>query len=361
MMSTTTMMMMTMIKMMLELSHSRNYYPSSKNYPAPSNVSSYRNFNSNELCPAPDPFNYKRSSSMTTANQGMGEMSQQLPSSDKTTGSSSSGTFSVTHLVNRDGRKGTKRSSNTSGKAAKQSRTGETVKEGKGEKEEGRKGRSQSSRRNKSGNRSNYSAESLISSSGASTQTMAATSSSPCKTANTKVNQNSDKTFSSSSKTTTNWTNDVNHFSGLQLSSLSPSPANLFPTDLSSIDFQMSLFPPDPSLSLQPASAQNTKTTAKQPAACQVINQRPTSTTVVPDWSLNTGILDNGFLPSIPTLTPPNDNMTDPMTGYTFMSPMTHSSHSTGFYPTCAQTSTRIQNQSYSSQQSKTTQVILIN
>ena len=194
---------------------------------------------------------------------------------------------------------------------------------------------------------------------------MAATSASPCKNANTKVNQNSDnnKTFSTSIKTASNWSNDVNHFSGLQLSSLSPSPANIFPTDLSSIDFQMSLFPQDPvSLGgkdyLQPSSSQNTKAASRQPPACQVTNQRSSVTTsVVPDWTLNTGILDNSFLPPIPTLTPPNDPMSDPtMSGYTFMSPMTHSSHSTGFYPTCAQSTPRIQNQSYSAQQIKTTQ-----
>ena len=351
--------------------HSRNYYPTtSKNYPGsgatPSNVANYRNFNSNDICPAPDPFNYKRTSSMATAsNQQMSDMSQQLPAVDKTVPSTSSGTFSVTHLVNRDQRKGTKRSSTGNNKAAKQTRT-ETVKEVKSEKEEGRKGRTQSSRRNKSGNRSNYSAESLISSSGAAgTQTMAATSASPCKNANTKVNQNSDnnKTFSTSIKTASNWSNDVNHFSGLQLSSLSPSPANIFPTDLSSIDFQMSLFPQDPvSLGgkdyLQPSSSQNTKAASRQPPACQVTNQRSSVTTsVVPDWTLNTGILDNSFLPPIPTLTPPNDPMSDPtMSGYTFMSPMTHSSHSTGFYPTCAQTAPRLQNQSYSAAgQSKTT------
>ena len=333
--------------------HSRNYYSPTKNYPggssstsSASNVSSYRNFNTNEICPVipPEPFNYKRTSVVAT-NQQMTEVTQQIPAGgDKTGPTTSSGTFSVTHLVNSNQRKGSKRTSTGSSKAAKQPRT-EAAKESKSEKEEGKRtGRTGTSRRNKSGSRSNYSAESLISSSGASTQTMATTAS-PCKNQNTKVQQNS------AIKSTSNWGNDINHFSGLQLSSLSPSPANLFPTDLSSIDFQMSLFPSDPtSLSsslpttLQTPPVQNVKTSSKQPAACQVgTNQR--SSTAVPDWTLNTGILDSGFLPPIPTLTPPSDPMTDPMSGYTFMSPMSHS-HSAGFYPTCAQSGTR--NQSYS-------------
>ena len=332
--------------------HSRNYYSPSKNYPggpssssssssasaSASNVASYRNFNSNELCPVipPDPFNYKRTS-MATTNQQMNELGQQIPAGDKTVPTTSSGTFSVTHLVNSNQRKGSKRTSAGSSKAAKQPRT-ESGKEGKTEKEEGKRaGRSNSSRRNKSGSRSNYSAESLISSSGGGSQTMVATTASPCKNQNTKVNQNA------AIKSTSNWSNDINHFSGLQLSSLSPSPANLFPTDLSSIDFQMSLFPSDPT-TLQTPPAQNTKTSSKQPAACQVVtNQR--SSGAVPDWTLNPGILDPGFLPPIPTLTPPSDPMSDPMSGYTFMSPMSHS-HSAGFYPTCAQSGSR--NQSYS-------------
>ena len=327
--------------------HSRNYYSPTKNYPSSSssasNVASYRNFNSNELCPVlpPEPFNYKRSSSssmVAPSNQQMAELTQQIPAGDKTVPTTSSGTFSVTHLVNSNQRKGSKRTSTGSSKAAKQQRT-EAGKEGKTEKEEGKRtGRSGSSRRNKSGSRSNYSAESLISSSGGGggAQTMLATTASPCKNQNTKVNQNA------AIKSSANWSNDINHFSGLQLSSLSPSPANLFPTDLSSIDFQtMSLFPSDPT-SLQPPPAQNTKTSSKQPAACQVVtNQRSSAT--VPDWTLNTGgLLDPGFLPPIPTLTPPSDPMTDPMSGYTFMSPMSHS-HSAGFYPTCAQSGSRNQ------------------
>ena len=325
--------------------HSRNYYSPTKNYPGPggssssSNVASYRNFNTNEICPVlpPDPFNYKRTSMAASTNQQMNDLGQQIPTGgDKTGPTTSSGTFSVTHLVNSNQRKGSKRTSTGSSKAAKQPRT-EAAKESKSEKEEGKRtGRSGSSRRNKSGSRSNYSAESLISSSGA-TQTMV-TSASPCKNQNTKVNQNS------AIKTTSNWSNDINHFSGLQLSSLSPSPANLFPTDLSSIDFQMSLFPSDPT-TLQTPPGQNTKVSSKQPAACQVATNQRSSTAAVPDWSLNTGILDPSFLPPIPTLTPPSDPMTDPMSGYTFMSPMSHS-HSAGFYPTCAQSGSR--NQSYS-------------
>merc|ERR550539_1211620 len=177
--------------------HSRNYYSPTKNYPggsssSSSTVASYRNFNTNEICPVlpPDPFNYKRTSMAATTNQQMNDMGQQIPAGgDKTGPTTSSGTFSVTHLVNSNQRKGSKRTSTGSSKAAKHSRT-ETAKESKSEKEEGKRtGRSGSSRRNKSGSRSNYSAESLISSSGG-TQTMV-TSTSPCKNQNTKVNQNS--------------------------------------------------------------------------------------------------------------------------------------------------------------------------
>ena len=354
--------------------HPRSYssYPGSggKNYPNPGNQAapasggSYRSFHAELGVEGGGGQHYgdrKRPS------QQMEIVSQPVMSS------TASGTFSVTHLVNTNQRKGTKRSSSSATKATKAAK-GEPGKEAKVEKEEAKRagGRSGSSRRNKSGpggrsNTSNYSAESLISGPGslASTQPtlamaqepgpdkaghkMGATSS-PAK--NSSPAKASSSNYASSIKTAANWSNDVNHFSGLQLSS--PSPASILPTDLSSIDFQMSIFgQPEPSLNTKDylqtsgaasstSSSQNTKAGTKQQSACQLAsNQRA----AVPDWGLNTAILNDGF-PGIPMpiLTPPND----PMTGYPFMSdPMSHSS---GWYPCSAasQTSSRIQNQSVS-------------
>ena len=152
------------------------------------------------------------------------------------------------------------------------------------------------------------------------------------------------------SRAAANWSNEVNHFQGLQLSSLSPSPATaaMFPTDLSSLDFQLTFGPQDSvqlpsSKDYLQSGGQNKGTTKQQSGAggaCQLggASQRAGP----PDWS--SAILDNSFLPPLPTLTPPGPDMTpDPMTGYTFMSPMSH----TQFYPACASQAGRGQ-QSYS-------------
>ena len=338
--------------------HSRSYYPggagTSKTY---GNQSSYRHFHS-EAADSGQHYGGDRkraAQQMEIGNQPMSSLSPEKIQS------SSSGTFSVTHLVNTNQRKGTKRSSSSNNKSSKAAKS-DSVKEAKAEKEENRKpGRSQSSRRNKSGTRSNYSAESLISGAGAgSTQTITMgeqvenkvkLATTPGKSSVSQKYPSAEKTsYSSSIKTSSNWANDGTHFSGLQLSS--PSPANILPTDLSSIDFQMSIFGQQDT-NLNPkdyltgsSSNQTVKSGSKQPAAaCQLSQQR----SGVPDWSLNPGMLETSFPPMVPILTPPSD----PMTGYPFMSdPMSHSASS--WYPCSASqpsSSSRIQNQtvSYSS------------
>ena len=335
--------------------HSRSYYPGGAGASKPySNQTSYRHFHS-EVADSGQHYGGDRKRAGQHLEIGSQQIQSSLPPEKIQSQSSSSGTFSVTHLVNTNQRKGTKRSSSSSNKTSKTAKS-ELVKETKAEKEEGRKpGRSQSSRRNKSGTRSNYSAESLISGAGAgSTQTitmgehaeskvkMAAT---PSKTSGSQKYLSTDKTsYPSSIKTSANWANDGTHFSGLQLSS--PSPANILPTDLSSIDFQMSIFGQQDT-NLNPkdyltgsSSSQAVKSSSKQPAAaCQLSQQR----SGVPDWSLNSGMLETSFPPMVPILTPPSD----PMTGYPFMSdPMSHSASS--WYPCSAaqpSSSSRIQNQ----------------
>ena len=95
---------------------------------------------------------------------------------------------------------------------------------------------------------------------------------------------------------------------------------------------------------LPSASSNNQhKSTAKIQAAC---NQLGSTRPSVSDWSFNSAIIDNSFLPPLPTLTPPSE---DPMASYSFMAPMSHS-HS-GFYhgtSVASQSSTRPSNQVYS-------------
>ena len=336
--------------------HSRSYYPGGAGASKPYTNQTYRHFHSEDS--GQHYGDRKRTGQqMEIGNQPMASLSPEKIQS------SSSGTFSVTHLVNTNQRKGTKRSSSSTNKASKAAKS-DLVKEAKTEKEECRKpGRSQSSRRNKSGTRSNYSAESLISGAGAgSTQTITMghqvenkikLATTPGKSSVSQKYPSTDiktSSYHSSIKTSSNWTNDGSHFSGLQLSS--PSPANILPTDLSSIDFQMSIFGQQDT-NLNPkdyltgsSSSQAVKTGGKQPgAACQISQQR----SGVPDWSLNPGMLETSFPPIMPIMTPPSD----PMTGYPFMSdPMSHSA--TSWYPcSAAQTSSssRTHNQtvSYSS------------
>ena len=354
--------------------HARNYYTGSKHY-VPSN-SHYRNFHSTNEVPQPGQevghhYGADRKRAMPLSHHQMdmnhvnhqdrqtsaASMSLQQDKAASSAVHTSGTTFSVTHLVNTNQqKKGNKRSSTAASKPSKQART-DSSKDGRQiDKDDCRKPtRATSTRRNKSGTRSNYSAESLISSSGATTQTIAENrddnkmkiATSPTKNSSPKGNTNVDKNYTGTTRANSNWSNDVNHFGGLQFSSLSPSPASLLPTDLSSIDFPL-FGPQDVNLGnkeyLQGSSSQNNKSTNKQQPTCQLGNQR----SAVTDWTLNPAILDNSFLPPLPTLTPPNDPMSDPMTGYSFMSPMSHS-HS-GFYP-CAsapQAPPRIQNQSYS-------------
>ena len=241
-------------------------------------------------------------------------------------------TFTVNQLVNSGQRKssGTKRSSmaGKGGSVAKAGR-GEVAKEK--EKEDCIRKRSGATRRNKSGGRStSYSAESL----------MLPSSSGLVVTADTKEDQAKVKVGPSPSKkegkmepmsgsraqTTNTWANTGDHFGGLQLSSLSPSPASLFPQDLSSLDFPMPMFGPGEGkdYSALPPSSQTQKTPGKQQAACQ---RAGTAASVV-DWSLNTNILEGGW--PLPTITPPGDPMADPMASYNFMSPVPHSHP--GFY-----------------------------
>ena len=147
----------------------------------------------------------------------------------------------------------------------------------------------------------------------------------------------------SRAQTTNTWANTGDHFGGLQLSSLSPSPASLFPQDLSSLDFPMPMFGPGEGkdYSAVPPSSQTQKTPGKQQAACQ-----RAGTSSVVDWSLNSNILEGGW--PLPTITPPGDPMADSMASYNFMSPVPHSHP--GFYSCSApQTGSRQgQGQSYS-------------
>ena len=232
-------------------------------------------------------------------------------------------TFTVNQLVNSGQRKssGTKRSS-TAGKGGSVAKAGRGEVAKEKEKEDCRK-RSGGTRRNKSGGRStSYSAESL----------MLPSSSGLVVTADTKEDQAKVKVGPSPSKkegkmetmsgsraqTTNTWAN-ADHFGGLQLSSLSPSPASLFPQDLSSLDFPMPMFGPGEGKDYTlPPSSQTQKTPGKQQAACQ-----RAGTTSVVDWSLNTNILEGGW--PLPTITPPGDPMADPMASYNFMSPVPHS------------------------------------
>ena len=251
-------------------------------------------------------------------------------------------TFTVNQLVNSSQRKsgGTKRSSTVkSGGAAKAAR-GEVIKEK--EKEDCRK-RSGGSRRNKSGGRStSYSAESLMMPSSsvltvtADTKEEAKLKSTPTK----KEGKQEGMAASSRSQASNSWAN-TDHFSGLQLSSLSPSPASLFPQDLSSLDFPMPMFGPGEGKEYgvaAPVSQASQKTPGKQQAACQ----RAAAT--VADWTLNSTILEGGW--PLPTLTPPGDPMGDPMASYNFMSPMPHN-HT--FYPCSApQSGGRPQGQAHS-------------
>ena len=340
--------------------HPRSYYPG--------HHSSYRSFH-NELS-AGDGLNVYNPSDRKRANIAMESLHQPSVTqhSPEKLISSTSGTFSVTHLVNSNQRKASKRSTSSSNKVSKQTKV-ENVKESKTEKEDFRKScRSQSTRRNKSGTRSNYSAESLISGAGASAPTMASaieqeskskltSNTSPSKNASPKVNPTDGKIFSNSVKSSSNWSNDMNYFSGLQLSSLSPSPASIIPTDLSSIDFPMSIFGQQEnnltgkeyltaSSSSGGNSSQKTGSSSKQQSGACQLQQRTSSVTAVTDWTLNQALIDNNFLIPGPTLTPPNDPMSDPMSSYSFMSPMTHS-HTSGWYPCTAsgQSSSRSQHQ----------------
>ena len=259
-----------------------------------------------------------------------GQPHMEMDAAGNSTPAQASGTtFTVNQLVNSGQRKssGAKRSS-TAGKGGSVAKTGrgEVVKEK--EKEDCRK-RSGGTRRNKSGGRStSYSAESL----------MLPSSSGLVVTADTKEDQakvkvgpspskkeNKMETMSGSRAQTTNtWANTGDHFGGLQLSSLSPSPASLFPQDLSSLDFPMPMFGPGEGKEYTlPPSSQTQKTPGKQQAACQ-----RAGTTSVVDWSLNSNILEGGW--PLPTITPPGDPMADPMASYNFMSPVPHSHP--GFY-----------------------------
>ena len=257
--------------------HSRSYYPGGAGASKPYTNQTYRHFHSEDS--GQHYGDRKRAGQqMEIGNQPMASLSPEKIQS------SSSGTFSVTHLVNTNQRKGTKRSSSSTNKASKAAKS-DLVKEAKTEKEECRKpGRSQSSRRNKSGTRSNYSAESLISGAGAgSTQTITMghqvenkikLATTPGKSSVSQKYPSTDiknSSYHPSIKTSSNWTNDGSHFSGLQLSS--PSPANILPTDLSSIDFQMSIFGQQDT-NLNPkdyltgsSSSQAVKSGSKQPAA----------------------------------------------------------------------------------------------
>jgi len=220
---------------------------------------------------------------------------------------------------------------------------GEVAKEK--EKEDCRK-RSGATRRNKSGGRStSYSAESLMLPSSSGLVVTADTKDDPAKV---KVGPSPSKkeskmeTMSGSRAQTTNTWANTDHFGGLQLSSLSPSPASLFPQDLSSLDFPMPMFGPGEGKDYTlPPSSQTQKTPGKQQAACQ-----RAGTTSVVDWSLNTNILEGGW--PLPTITPPGDPMADPMASYNFMSPVPHSHP--GFYSCSAPQSgvRQGQGQSYS-------------
>ena len=277
-----------------------------------------------------------------------GQAHMEMDAAGNSTPAQASGTFTVNQLVNSGQRKssGAKRSSTAGkgGSAAKVAR-GEAAKEK--EKEDCRK-RSGGTRRNKSGGRStSYSAESL----------MLPSSAGLVVTAETKEDQTKVKVGPSPSKkegkmeamtgsraqTTNTWANTGDHFGGLQLSSLSPSPASLFPQDLSSLDFPMPMFGPGEGkdYSAVPPSSQTQKTPGKQQAACQ-----RAGTSSVVDWSLNSNILEGGW--PLPTITPPGDPMADSMASYNFMSPVPHSHP--GFYSCSApQTGSRQgQGQSYS-------------
>ena len=276
-----------------------------------------------------------------------GQTHMEMDTAGHSTPAQASGTtFTVNQLVNSGQRKssGTKRSS-TAGKGGSVAKTGRGEVAKEKEKEDCRK-RSGATRRNKSGGRStSYSAESL----------MLPSSSGLVVTADTKEDQAKVKVGPSPSKkeskmetmsgsraqTTNTWAN-TDHFGGLQLSSLSPSPASLFPQDLSSLDFPMPMFGPGEGKDYTlPPSSQTQKTPGKQQAACQ-----RAGTTSVVDWSLNTNILEGGW--PLPTITPPGDPMADPMASYNFMSPVPHSHP--GFYSCSAPQSgvRQGQGQSYS-------------
>jgi len=257
-----------------------------------------------------------------------------------------SATFSVTQLVNTSQRKSSKKSSSH---ATKQRGKGDSERR---EKEDKRAGKG-NSRRNRSGNRTNYSAESLLSAQGQVTFTTPDTAKedrlkvSPVK--NQKMSSNApDKGVhaisssaaagSSSSRSNVNWSNEMNqHFSSLPFSSLSPSPG-LFSSDLSS--FEIGIFQQQESnsrdyftnqVSNQQAAA------AKSSKNCQSgssSNQRSGA-----DWGINSGaILDGSFLPPLPTMTPPT--LTPPTEDpYAFMS----HSHS-GFYSCASVPTQRSQN-----------------
>ena len=256
-------------------------------------------------------------------------------------------TFTVNQLVNSSQRKGgTKRSSVQAKVGPAKVPRGEVAKEK--EKEDCRK-RSGGSKRNKSGGRStSYSAESLMLPSSAGLVVTAETKEEgKLKLGPSPVKKESkvEASMAGSRAQANSWAN-ADHFGGLQFSSLSPSPASLFPPDLSSLDFPMTMFGAegkDYSLPPPSSSSQSSQKTPgkQQQAACQ----RAVSS--VADWSLNSTILDSGFLPPLPTLTPPGDPMGDPMASYNFMSPMPHTH--TGFYSCSApQASGRVQGQSHS-------------
>lgn len=257
-------------------------------------------------------------------------------------------TFTVTQLVSGSQRKaGTKRPAKPSqASSAKMARVQEQGAKEPKDKEDCRKGARSGagSRRNKSGSgrsSTSYSAESLMLPSSA-VLTMTAdskeTPDSKVKTSPAKKESSGMGSSSRGQATSNSWGQAGDHFSLAQFSSLSPSPANLFPPDLSSLDFPMTMFGGSDSkdYTLPSSSQPNPKTPGKQ-QACQ-----RAAVASVADWSLNSSEL---FLPPLPTLTPPGDPMADPMASYNFMSPMPHG-HYTSY--SCSAPQGRAQGQPHS-------------
>ena len=260
--------------------------------------------------------------------------------------SMASGSFSVTHLVESNQRKSSKRSSTVQNKQAssKSSRSEASgvkeVKQVKDETRQTKSGRSKSGGRAKNVPKNNYSAESLLSVSGAEQsikQSKMVSDSKSVTGSSSKYGSVGD--MKTGMKTSSGWS-DTQHFNSL--SSLSPSPA-FFPSDLSSMDFSMPILQtqdPTNQSNVQHSGSTNQKPGSKHQSSCQ---------RAVPDWSLNTAILDNSF-PGIPlpTLTPPNNDPAmsgDPMSGYSFM--QAHNTAAAGWYQGSGQSSGRLQHQSY--------------